>query len=135
MDYPTEPLQRYTVSRAMVRRQTADSGPALPGGGLSSPEGSAAALFAAMLLVCPGWAMSAEHAPQAGSTAPPSLEFIEFLGSFETDAGEWMDPTELIQPEFDQLMEASQSLRPAPTDGAGSNAQSGLNHSADNEDK
>jgi hypothetical protein len=79
--------------------------------------------------------MGAEQATQTGSTEPPSLEFIEFLGSFETDAGEWIDPTELIQPEFDQLMEASQSPRPAPADGAGSNAQSGLNGPADNEDK
>jgi len=135
MDYPTEPLQRYTESRAVVRRRSGESGPALPGVGLSSPDGSAAALFATMLLVCPVWGMSAEHTPQTGSTAPPTLEFIEFLGSFETDAGEWIDPTELIQPEFDQFMEASQTLRPVPADGAGSNAQPGLNHPVDNEDK
>ena len=33
------------------------------------------------------------------------MEFLEFLGSFETDSGEWVDPTELLQVEFELLLE------------------------------
>jgi len=35
----------------------------------------------------------------------PDMEFLEFLGSFETDSGEWVDPTELLQVEFELLLE------------------------------
>ena len=28
--------------------------------------------------------------------AAPDLEFLEFLGQFETDSGEWIDPDSLI---------------------------------------
>ena len=35
----------------------------------------------------------------------PDMEFLEFLGSFETDSGEWVDPTELLQIEFELLLE------------------------------
>ena len=27
--------------------------------------------------------------------APPSMELLEFLGEWETDDGEWLDPTKL----------------------------------------
>tara|TARA_B110000444_G_C18612330_1_gene488234 strand:- start:175 stop:417 length:243 start_codon:yes stop_codon:yes gene_type:complete len=37
----------------------------------------------------------------------PDLEFLEFLGQFETDAGEWIDPDSLITKEFTELLEAS----------------------------
>jgi hypothetical protein len=31
------------------------------------------------------------------NTETPSLEFLEFLGDWETDDGEWIDPEELEQ--------------------------------------
>tara|TARA_B110000858_G_scaffold198483_2_gene265571 strand:- start:20372 stop:20614 length:243 start_codon:yes stop_codon:yes gene_type:complete len=37
----------------------------------------------------------------------PDLEFLEFLGQFETDAGEWIDPESLITEEFTKLLKAS----------------------------
>lgn len=37
----------------------------------------------------------------------PDLEFLEFLGQFETDAGEWIDPDSLLTEEFTELLEAS----------------------------
>jgi len=37
----------------------------------------------------------------------PDLEFLEFLGQFETDSGEWIDPDSLLTEEFTDLLEAS----------------------------
>lgn len=37
----------------------------------------------------------------------PDLEFLEFLGQFETDAGEWIDPDSLLTEAFTELLEAS----------------------------
>ena len=37
----------------------------------------------------------------------PDLEFLEFLGQFETDAGEWIDPDSLLTEEFTELLNAS----------------------------
>ena len=34
----------------------------------------------------------------------PELELLEFLGRYETDSGEWMDPTEFLTDEFEQLL-------------------------------
>ncbi|MEX0962634.1 MAG: hypothetical protein WDZ52_01145 [Pseudohongiellaceae bacterium] len=39
--------------------------------------------------------------------AAPDLEFLEFLGQFETDAGEWIDPESLQAEEFIGLLDAS----------------------------
>ena len=35
----------------------------------------------------------------------PDLEFIEFLGQFESDAGEWIAPGNLMMDEFDNFLE------------------------------
>lgn len=35
----------------------------------------------------------------------PDLEFIEFLGQFETDAGEWIAPGNLLMDEFDNFLD------------------------------
>jgi hypothetical protein len=37
----------------------------------------------------------------------PDLGFLEFLGQFETDAGEWIDPSSLLTEEFTELLDAS----------------------------
>ena len=43
------------------------------------------------------------------STEPnlPDLEFLEFLGQFETDSGEWVAPGVLMEEEFELLLEAA----------------------------
>ena len=43
------------------------------------------------------------------STEPnlPDLEFLEFLGQFETDNGEWVAPGMLMAEEFEVLLEAA----------------------------
>lgn len=35
-------------------------------------------------------------APVAAEDEAPSLELLEFLGSFETADGQWLDPTQLL---------------------------------------
>ncbi len=35
----------------------------------------------------------------------PSLEMLEFLGEWETTEGEWVDPGELVDDSFEQLIE------------------------------
>jgi hypothetical protein len=37
----------------------------------------------------------------------PSIEFLEFLGQWETDEGEWIAPEELADDAFVQLLEAA----------------------------
>ena len=37
----------------------------------------------------------------------PSMAFLEFLGEWETDQGEWIDPIELEDEEFARLIETS----------------------------
>ncbi|KPJ90086.1 MAG: hypothetical protein AMJ53_14910 [Gammaproteobacteria bacterium SG8_11] len=43
--------------------------------------------------------------PEAESEETVSLEFLEFLGEFQTEDGEWIDPVNLLE------MEQSQSKR------------------------
>jgi hypothetical protein len=54
-------------------------------------------LFAALLLVN---IIAAAHAE---NDASPSMEFLEFLGEFQTDDGEWIDPLNLLDMEQDEL--------------------------------
>jgi len=35
------------------------------------------------------------------------MELLEFLGQFETDAGEWIDPDSLLAEEFTDLLDAT----------------------------
>ena len=35
------------------------------------------------------------YAENDAENETPSLEFLEFLGSFETDSGEWLNPMEI----------------------------------------
>lgn len=72
------------------------------------------------LLISLSWG-AALHAQQAALAAPapnpepqatqvqeetPSIEFLEFLGAWETDEGGWIAPEELADDEFAQLLEA-----------------------------
>ncbi|MEJ2760687.1 MAG: hypothetical protein P8126_03915 [Gammaproteobacteria bacterium] len=38
-----------------------------------------------------------------GQQQPPSLELLEFLGSWENGNGEWVDPAEFADDSFEQL--------------------------------
>ena len=67
-------------------------------------------LIAAMLLSCPPAGSAAENQQLIANSGLPSLELLEFLGSFETDTGEWIDPAELMEPDFEQLLEGLENL-------------------------
>ena len=54
-------------------------------------------------------AQGAANEVPAAIAQQPDLEFLEFLGSFETNSGEWIDPTELMQPEFQDLLNSVRS--------------------------
>lgn len=61
-----------------------------------------------LLLVCMATIASNSHAAENEPIeSAPDLEFLEFLGQFETDAGEWIDPDSLLTEEFSGLLEAS----------------------------
>lgn len=49
---------------------------------------------------------AAQHCTDAQAEASPPLELLEFLGQWETDDGEWMDPQALEDPELVNLLEA-----------------------------
>ena len=148
MDFPTErPLSGATGSLTPRRRLTSHSTASGTGrlarlltwrsSGRATdrrrPE-PALAVLAATLLACPVWILAAESDPETAVTALPALELIEFLGSFETDAGEWIDPTDLMQPEFEQLLEAVRAGRLNLSEVTDSNVQPGLDNSSDNDD-
>lgn len=43
----------------------------------------------------------------AESEQAPTLELLEFLGQWETDEGEWIDPSELDNDKFVELLDAT----------------------------
>jgi len=64
----------------------------------------------------PLFAQGAEEEPDSAQAqthssleqgAAPSIEFLEFLGQWETDDGEWMAPEELANEEFALLLETT----------------------------
>ena len=44
---------------------------------------------------------------QATDQVMPSIAFLEFLGEWETNQGEWIDPIELESNEFDQQLDSN----------------------------
>ncbi len=58
------------------------------------------------LLMGSGARAADQHAADAPTEAPPPLELLEFLGQWETDDGEWIDPQELENPELVNLLES-----------------------------
>jgi hypothetical protein len=65
------------------------------------PINASAALMVFLLAQQP-----VSEAADSGDTVEsdtPSLELLEFLGSFETDSGIWVDPADLMRPEFEAL--------------------------------
>ncbi|NKB34286.1 MAG: hypothetical protein GKR91_14440 [Pseudomonadales bacterium] len=57
----------------------------------------------------------------------PSLEFLEFLGSFETDEGEWIDPESLMTEDFGNLLDATPIFVPDGQENNTDNADSRQN--------
>ena len=47
----------------------------------------------------------------------PDLEFLEFLGQFETDEGQWIDPDSLLTDEFENLLDVTENSNPATDTG------------------
>ena len=61
-----------------------------------------------VLLACVTGAISNTYAAEnEQDSAEPDMEFLEFLGQFETDAGEWIDPDSLLAEEFTDLLDAT----------------------------
>lgn len=77
-------------------------------------------------------AFGAENAatPESESTSP-DLEFLEFLGQFETDDGQWIDPGNLLSEEFEDLLNVAEN-RPAATgnNNSGNSTNNGTNNSS-----
>ena len=64
-------------------------------------------LFAACMT---GVFSNAYAAENEQNEAIPDLEFLEFLGQFETDAGEWIEPDSLLTEEFTELLDVSTNI-------------------------
>lgn len=72
-----------------------------------------------------GAAVDAAQQPEQAATAPagtevendpPSLEFLEFLGQWETDEGEWISPEDLANEDFVGLMDSAMETGLEPDD-------------------
>lgn len=69
-------------------------------------------------LITSGYLPAAEAAEEAAHAeiqaitdeVMPDLEFLEFLGQFETDNGEWIGPGNLMAEEFDELLAAAKNI-------------------------
>ena len=51
---------------------------------------------------------SSLHAEESSTTESPSIDFLEFLGEWETEDGEWIDPVELENEVYANLNGASE---------------------------
>lgn len=65
----------------------------------------------ALIWLLGGVAVSAHSAENDdtdnGAPEAPNLELLEFLGQFETDEGQWIDPDSLLTDEFAALLQAA----------------------------
>lgn len=66
----------------------------------------AVVLMLPMLLMVSGARAADQHGADPLTEAPPPLELLEFLGQWETDDGEWIDPQELEDPALVNLLES-----------------------------
>jgi hypothetical protein len=60
-----------------------------------------------LCLLLSGQALAAETGNQESAQPDPAL--IEFLGSFATDEGQWIDPDSLLEAEFAALLDQAAS--------------------------
>ena len=92
------------------------------------------ALITTVLLAFPLAVSAAENRGTVIADGFPSLELLEFLGSFETDSGEWVNPGELLQPDFEQLLQQVENT-PTQTSGIDQDNESSTSEEAENEDE
>lgn len=52
----------------------------------------------------------AQAAENDGELQGPDIELLEFLGSFQTDNGEWIEPESLLTGEFAELLNMAASM-------------------------
>ncbi len=67
-------------------------------------------------LLVAGTASNAAGAEDEQALQVPDLELLEFLGSFQTDNGEWIEPESLLTGEFAELLNIAASLDAATGD-------------------
>lgn len=77
----------------------------------------AAAWSLVLILLMASSVWGADQDGSDGQTEmPPPLELLEFLGQWETDDGEWIDPQELEDPALVNLLEAVMATETAPVE-------------------
>lgn len=64
-------------------------------------------LFSVYLIASSQQVRAAENNGDSSTSDRPELEFLEFLGQFETDQGDWVPPNVLMMEEFETLLEAA----------------------------
>jgi len=66
--------------------------------------------FKTAVLLCAlnytGAGFTAENESPDENEQTPDLELLEFLGQFQTDAGEWIAPASLLSDEFQELLDS-----------------------------
>ena len=70
------------------------------------PLGFGQAILLGLLLLSSSNKLSAAASDEANIEIP-DLEFLEFLGQFQTDEGEWINPISLNTDEFDEILDAA----------------------------
>jgi hypothetical protein len=76
-----------------------------------------------LIALIAGTVSSTYAAENDENEAAPDLEFLEFLGQFETESGEWIDPESLLAEEFTELLEATSDNNSRNTDDASNDNQ------------
>lgn len=67
-------------------------------------------------------AFAAENeAKETGEIVLPDLELLEFLGQFETDNGEWIDPGSLLTEDFEDFLRVAEDSNPTTDTNNGTN--------------
>lgn len=75
-----------------------------------------------------GYTAHAAEAAAESQEAPllPDIELLEFLGSFQTDNGEWIAPESLLGEEFEELFDLADRMdQISNSENNGSNSQQG----------
>lgn len=70
--------------------------------GVVKPDGR----YLPLVLLLAAAGVNAADNPEPDGQAVPNLELLEFLGSFATEEGQWIDPNSLLEDEFSALLDA-----------------------------
>ena len=91
-----------------------------------------------LIAICIGGLLPIAHGAEnevvpETESSQPDLEFLEFLGQFETDDGLWIDPGSLLAEEFDDLLNVAENIaRPGNTINDANNNDNNRNNDANN---